>query len=91
MRVSKLFMPTLREVPSEAETVSHQLMLRAALIRKLASGVYNFLPLGLRVLRKIEEVVRQEMNREGAQEILCSALLAFRIVERIGKMGCLRP
>ncbi|MCX7695901.1 MAG: proline--tRNA ligase [Caloramator sp.] len=75
MRVSKLFMPTLREVPSEAEIVSHQLMLRAALMRKLASGVYNFLPLGLRVLRKIEEIVRQEMNREGAQEILCSALL----------------
>ncbi|SHE61885.1 proline--tRNA ligase [Caloramator proteoclasticus] len=91
MRVSKLFMPTLREVPSEAETVSHQLMLRAALIRKLASGVYNFLPLGLRVLRKIEEVVRQEMNREGAQEILCSALLPSELWKESGRWEVFGP
>ncbi|WP_027308464.1 proline--tRNA ligase [Caloramator sp. ALD01] len=91
MRVSKLFMPTLREVPSEAEIASHQLMLRAALIRKLASGVYNFLPLGLRVLRKIEEVVRQEMNREGAQEILCSALLPSELWKESGRWDVFGP
>lgn len=91
MRVSKLFMPTLREVPSEAEIASHQLMLRAALMRKLASGVYNFLPLGLRVLRKIEEVVRQEMNREGAQEILCSALLPSELWRESGRWEVFGP
>ncbi|MBZ4663032.1 MAG: prolyl-tRNA synthetase [Caloramator sp.] len=91
MRVSKLFMPTLREVPSEAEIASHQLMLRAALMRKLASGVYNFLPLGLRVLRKIEEVVRQEMNREGAQEILCSALLPSELWKESGRWDVFGP
>jgi prolyl-tRNA synthetase len=84
-------MPTLREVPSEAEIASHQLMLRAALMRKLASGVYNFLPLGLRVLRKIEEVVRQEMNREGAQEILCSALLPSELWKESGRWDVFGP
>lgn len=91
MRVSNLFMPTLREVPSEAEIASHKLMLRAALMRKLASGVYNFLPLGLRVLRKIEEVVRQEMNKEGAQEILCSALLPSELWKESGRWEVFGP
>ncbi|MBP8117658.1 MAG: proline--tRNA ligase [Nitrospira sp.] len=63
-------MPTLREDPGEAETVSHRLMLRAGLIRKVAAGIYTYLPLGLRVLRKIERIVREEMNRAGAQELL---------------------
>ncbi|CDF58413.1 proline--tRNA ligase [Thermobrachium celere] len=91
MRVSNLFMPTLREVPSEAEISSHQLMLRAALMKKLASGVYNFLPLGLRVLRKIEEIVREEMNREGAQEILCSALLPSELWKESGRWEVFGP
>lgn len=85
MRVSRLFMPTLREVPAEAETGSHRLMLRAGLMRKLATGVYNYLPLGLRVLRKIENIVREEMNREGAQEILCSALLPSELWKESGR------
>ncbi len=63
-----MFMPTLREVPAEAEIISHQLMLRAGLMRKLASGVYSFLPLGYRVFRKIENIVREEMDRTGALE-----------------------
>ncbi|MDR4479183.1 MAG: proline--tRNA ligase [Nitrospira sp.] len=70
MRVSETFIPTLREDPGEAETVSHRLMLRAGLIRKVAAGIYTYLPLGLRVLRKIERIVREEMNRAGAQELL---------------------
>ncbi|KRQ86391.1 Proline--tRNA ligase [Caloramator mitchellensis] len=91
MRLSNLFMPTLREVPAEAEIASHQLMLRAALMRKLASGVYNYLPLGLRVLRKIEEIVREEMNREGAQEILCSALLPSELWKESGRWEVFGP
>ncbi len=70
MRTSQILIPTLREDPGEAETVSHRLMLRAGMIRKLAAGIYTYLPLGLRVLRKIEGIVREEMNRAGAQEIL---------------------
>ena len=70
MRVSQTLIPTLREDPGEAETVSHRLMLRAGMIRKVAAGIYIYLPLGLRVLRKIERIVREEMDRAGAQELL---------------------
>lgn len=75
MRMSKLLMPTLREVPAEAEITSHKLMLRAGLIRRLAAGIYSYLPLGLRFYRKIENIVREEMDRAGAQELLMPALL----------------
>jgi prolyl-tRNA synthetase len=70
MKTSQLLIPTLREAPGEAETVSHRLMLRAGLIRKVASGIYTYLPLGLRVIRKVEQIIRDEMNRAGAQELL---------------------
>jgi len=70
MKTSQLLIPTLREDPGEAETVSHRLMLRAGLIRKVAAGIYTYLPLGLRVIRKIETIIREEMNRAGAQELL---------------------
>ena len=70
MRVSRALIPTLREDPGEAETVSHRLMLRAGLIRKVAAGIYTYLPLGLRIIRNIEAIVREEMDRAGAQEIL---------------------
>jgi prolyl-tRNA synthetase len=70
MKTSQLLIPTLRDDPGEAETVSHRLMLRAGLIRKLAAGIYTYLPLGLRVIRKIEQIIREEMNRAGAQELL---------------------
>jgi prolyl-tRNA synthetase len=74
MLFSKLLIPTLKENPAEAEAVSHRLLLRAGMIRKLASGIYNYLPLGLRVLRKVERIVREEMNRAGAQEVLMPAV-----------------
>jgi len=74
MRVSQLLMATLKESPNDAEIVSHKLMLRAGLIRKLASGLYTWLPLGLRVVRKVERIIREEMNRIGAQEILMPAV-----------------
>ncbi len=74
MRYSKMLLPTLKEVPAEAETISHQLLLRAGMIRKLTSGIYDYLPLGVRVLRKVEAIVREEMNRAGAQEVLLPAV-----------------
>ncbi len=70
MRVSRLYAPTLREVPAEAEVISHQLMLRAGFMRKAAGGIYSYLPLALRVLKKIETIVREEMDQAGAQELL---------------------
>ncbi len=70
MRFSRIFIPTTREVPAEAEVASHKLLLRAGYIRKLTSGLYTYLPLGLRVLQKVADIVRQEMNRAGAQELL---------------------
>ena len=66
MRLSRYFLPVLKETPSEAQIVSHRLMLRAGLIRQEAAGIYAWLPLGLRVLRKIETIVREEMDRAGA-------------------------
>jgi prolyl-tRNA synthetase len=70
MRFSKYFLPTLKEIPSEAEVPSHQLMFRAGMIRKLASGIYSYLPLGLRSFQKVESIIREEMNRAGAIEVL---------------------
>ena len=70
MRYSELLLPTLKETPTEAEVVSHRLLLRAGFIRKLTSGVYTYLPLGLAAVRKVEQIVREEMNRAGAQELL---------------------
>lgn len=70
MRTSQCLVATLKETPSDAEVISHRLMLRAGMIRKMASGLYNWLPMGLRVLRKVEAIVREEMNRSGAQEVL---------------------
>ena len=74
MRASKFLSATLKETPADAEVISHQLMLRAGMIRKLASGLYSWLPFGLRVLRKVENVVREEMNRADAQELLMPAV-----------------
>ncbi|MFH1135873.1 MAG: proline--tRNA ligase [Pseudomonadota bacterium] len=70
MKYTRFFLPTLREDPAEAEVVSHKLMVRAGLIRKLASGIYSYLPLGLKVLRKVERIIREEMDRAGALELL---------------------
>lgn len=69
MRYSEMFQPTGREVPSDAEVISHQLMIRAGMIRKLTSGIYSYLPLGYRVIRKVEQIIREEMNKAGAQEV----------------------
>ncbi len=91
MRVSQMFLPTLREVPAEAEIASHQLMLRAGLMRKLASGVYSFLPLGYRAFRKIEQIVREEMDSAGAQELIMSALLPAEAYQASGRWEIFGP
>jgi prolyl-tRNA synthetase len=70
MRLSEYFLPLLRENPSEAQIVSHRLMLRAGMIRQSSAGIYSWLPLGLRVLKKVEQIVREEQDRAGALEIL---------------------
>jgi len=82
---TKTLIPTLREAPSDAEIVSHKLLLRAGLIRKLAGGVYTFLPLGLRALRKVEQIIREEMDRAGAIEVLMPALQPPEIWEASGR------
>ncbi|MBI3545939.1 MAG: proline--tRNA ligase [Gammaproteobacteria bacterium] len=85
MRVSRFLLSTVRETPAEAETISHQLMLRAGMIRKLAAGIYTWLPLGLRVLRKVEKIVREEMNRAGAQEVLMPAIQPAELWQESGR------
>src|SRR5450631_434260 len=85
MKWTKTFIPTLKETPADAEIASHKLLLRAGLIRKLAGGVYTFLPLGLRALRKVEQIVREEMDRAGAIEVLMPALQPKEIWEQSGR------
>jgi prolyl-tRNA synthetase len=85
MRWSKAFIPTLKETPAEAEIISHKLLLRAGLIRKLTGGLYIFLPLGLRALHKVEQIVREEMDRAGALEILMPALQPPEIWQQSGR------
>src|SRR5271169_5431533 len=85
MLLTKTLIPTLREPPSEAEILSHKLLLRAGLLRKLASGVYTFLPLGLRALRKVEQIIREEMDRAGAIEVLMPALQPPDIWKQSGR------
>ncbi len=91
MRMSKMLMPTLKEVPSDSEITSHQLMLRAGMIRKMASGVYNQLPMGIRVFNKIQNIIREEMNAKGAQEILCSGLIPSELWKESGRWDVMGP
>ena len=89
--MSSSFVRTLREVPAEAEVPSHRLLLRAGYIRRVASGGYAWLPLGLTVLRNVERVVREEMNRIGAQEVLFPALLPREPYETTGRWDAYGP
>src|SRR5512141_3148568 len=91
MRVSKFFISTLKEAPAEAELPSHRLMLRAGYIRKLASGLYTWMPLGLRVLRKVENVVREEMNKSGAIELLMPAVQPAELWQETGRWEVFGP
>ncbi len=85
MRASQLLLATVKETPADAEVISHQLMLRAGMIRKLAAGLYTWLPLGLRVLRKVEAIVREEMNAAGAQEVLMPAVQPAELWQESGR------
>ncbi len=85
MRYTKMFIPTMKEDPKDAEVLSHRLMLRAGFIRKLASGVYTWLPLGLKSLKKVENIVREEMNRKGAQEIIMPFVQPKELWEESGR------
>ena len=91
MRCTQMLLATMRETPAEAEIVSHRLMLRAGLIRPLASGLYTWLPLGMRVLRKVEAVVREEMNAAGAQEVLMPAVQPAELWEESGRWSNFGP
>lgn len=91
MRMSKMHIHTLREVPNEAELPSHILLLRAGMIRKLVSGVYGFMPLGNRILRKIQDIIREEMDEKGAQEILMSALQPAELWQESGRWYAYGP
>ncbi len=85
MRSSRFLIATLKETPADAEVISHKLMLRAGMIRKMASGLYNWLPLGLRVLRKVEKIVREEMDKSGAQEVLMPVVQPAELWEESGR------
>ncbi|MHC4215520.1 MAG: proline--tRNA ligase, partial [Planctomycetota bacterium] len=85
MRYSKMLIPTVKEVPSDAETTSHKLMIRAGLIRRVASGTYTYLPLGFRCLQKVINIVRQEMNKSGAQEILMPSVQPIELWQKTGR------
>ena len=85
MRYRQTFIPTLRQDPAEAEVVSHRLLVRAGMIRQVARGIYDFLPLGLRVVRKVEAIVREEMNRAGAQEILMPTICPAELWQESGR------
>ena len=87
MRMSGLFGKTLRNAPADADTANHQLMLRAALVQQLAAGVYSYLPIGWRVLRKIEQIIREEMDRAGGQEVVMPALQPAELWEASGRMA----
>lgn len=85
MRASQFLIATVKETPSDAVVISHQLMLRAGMIRKLSSGLYSWLPMGLRVLRKVEAIVREEMNKAGAQELLMPVVQPSNLWQESGR------
>jgi prolyl-tRNA synthetase len=91
MKASQSFIATLKEAPSDAEVVSHKLMVRAGLIRKLSAGVYNYLPLGLKVIRKVENIIREEMNRAGAIELLMPMIQPAELWQETGRWEKMGP
>ena len=87
MRWSQWYIPTLKEAPGDAEVISHKLLIRAGMIRKLTSGIYTWLPLGLRTLNKAANIVREEMDRAGAQEILMPTVQPADLWRESGRIG----
>src|SRR6195952_5718059 len=91
MRASRFFVSTLKEAPSDAESVSHKLMMRAGMIKRLGSGIYTYMPMGLRVIRKVEAIVREEMNRAGAIEMLMPVVQPAELWQETGRWDKMGP
>ena len=91
MRISQTHFQTLKEDPSDAEVVSHKLMLRASMIRRLGAGIYNYMPLGLRVIRKVERIIREEMDRSGAIELLMPLVQPAELWQETGRWEKMGP
>src|SRR5580693_6182023 len=85
MRASRFFISTLKEAPSDAEIVSHKLMMRAGMIKRISSGIYTYMPMGLRVIRTVEHIVREEMNRSGAVELLMPVVQPAELWQETGR------
>src|SRR3989441_7543335 len=85
MKASQFFIATLKEAPADAEIVSHKLMMRAGLIKRLGAGIYNYMPMGLRVIRKVEAIIREEMNRAGAVELLMPVVQPAELWQETGR------
>ena len=91
MKASQFFISTLKEAPADAEVVSHKLMMRAGLIKKLGAGIYNYMPMGLRVIRKVEAIVREEMNRAGAVECTMPVIQPAELWQETGRFEKMGP
>ena len=91
MKASQFFISTLKEAPADAEIVSHQLMMRAGLIKKLGAGIYNYMPMGLRVIRKVEAIVREEMTRAGAIEMSMPVIQPAEFWQETGRFEKMGP
>src|SRR6478672_5605569 len=91
MRASRFFVSTLKEAPSDAEIISHKLMLRAGMIKRVGSGIYNYMPMGLRVIRKVEAIVREEMNKSGALELTMPVIQPAELWQETGRWDKMGP
>ena len=91
MKASHFFVSTLKEAPSDAEVASHQLMLRAGMIKRLSAGIYSYMPMGLRVIRKVEAIIREEMNRAGAVELLMPLVQPAELWQESGRFQAYGP
>ena len=91
MKASQFFISTLKDAPADAEIVSHQLMMRAGMIRKLGAGIYNYMPMGLRVIRKVENIIREEMDRAGAIELLMPVIQPAELWQETGRWEKMGP
>src|ERR1044071_548567 len=91
MKASQFFISTLKEAPADAEVISHQLMMRAGMIKRLGAGIYNYMPMGLRVIRKVEAIIREEMNRAGAVELLMPVVQPAELWQESGRFQAYGP
>ena len=91
MKASQFFVSTLKEAPADAEIISHKLMMRAGLIKRLGAGIYNYMPMGLRVIRKVEAIIREEMNRAGAVELLMPVVQPAELWQETGRFEAMGP